>query len=445
MSINKSSLSKRIKIIFKKFISLIKIAKNYLRMQKDGEIVKSDIVIFSYDVDRSDIVDGLAFSKILDPLINQLSEYKLRVLNLGYPGCKLTGEKTYGNVVSFGRAYVRNEIIKKIKELTSKKSNLKNDSFYYKLLKKIQPKLILGIGVHSELCMEARKLEIPIWEVSHGFGYNPPPPWGWKVKSIPEMPNGILVYDEKSEKTFSEIKNLEVKIVKHPLYQNKDLQINYYTKDINSNVGKLKEKIEKKKVILVIITWGYAGDHGEYEQLKGVLRNGFFPEAIETAMVEMGEDFFWLFRVHPAQITNKEKYANLFNKLSKMTYLYGNMEWIISSTMPIYTLLPLVSAQISMASMASYDAAIFGKKTLLMCPTVRPNQSKPFLFDDLLESGASEFIDCNDQEVLPKLKNWLVSSLDFPTDQNFINFDGLEKIGKVVADLVNQHKCNSEG
>lgn len=424
------------KKIAKKGFSLIKLLKIYWLSPSNFYFRKCDILIFSNDVDRSDIVNGCHFSKILDPLTVILKKSNLQIYNISFPGSKLTGEKTYGNIVNIDKSYIKNEITNKLVSFLSIRKKPNPRSFYCKLLRKTRPRLILGIGLHSEICREAKNLNIPIWEISHGFGYNPPVPWGWENKPISEVPNGILVFDEKSRKTFVEVNNLEVIVVNHPLYQDKGQQLNKFSFELESKIALLKDKINNRKVIMVILTWGYAGDHGEYSYLEGILPNGFFPNAVESAMADIGEDYFWSFRVHPTHITNKEKYARLFNKLSKMKAKYENMDWEYSSSMPLFSLLPIVNKTICMASMASYDAAIFGIKTLFMCPTLNPSQRKPFLFDDLFDKGIASYIDCNDVKASLKLKEWVMETNAFRIDKPLGLADKFNDIKDVISKLL---------
>jgi hypothetical protein len=172
-----------------------------------------------------------------------------------------------------------------------------------------------------------------------------------------------------------------------------------------------------KKNVLVSLSTGYAGDHVPNTPYGNILKNGFYPEFLEQLFQKTKTSIRWLIRCHPLHLRNEILYERLFQKLKELTIRYSNVEWEMPSKAPFSAIMQVASGQITMASMASYDAAYFGIPTLLMCPFANPNQTKPFLFDDLYERGYAKHISVSDLKALEKTEKW-INELSKAKDEN---------------------------
>ena len=91
-----------------------------------------------------------------------------------------------------------------------------------------------------------------------------------------------------------------------------------------------------------------------------------------------------------------------------------------------------------MSSMTTYDAAYFGIKTLLLCPTLMswPNEK---LFKDLVNSGYAEY----GQFDSTKIQSWVKNVV--PCDEPFQSTNAKDWDSVVTWMLKSPYKRNSKG
>jgi len=368
-------------------------------------IKKSDVVLFCSDNDRADKLNNKNYSRVLDTIYDDLISRGYDCINISLPLNIEVKNKSWGYVLSFNRSYFIAKINEKLSILINKLLFRKtNDSrkhivqYYDNILKLSKPNLIFVIGCVPELAIAARNNNILIIEPLHGFGYTKVP-WRWSEFNKEHLPNIIICFDAISANSFVELEKKDVKI-----YEINSMWLNRFKKE---NWNKLPDEwlsiINKlnnnKKNILVSLTWGYAGDHGDKNEFRGILSNGLIPESIIEIIKYTQDSINWYFRLHPKHLRNKNKYSKHFRLLNKLKSEYKNVEWEISTISPLPLVLETVSGVISMSSMVPYDAAYFGIKSLILCPTIFQPNSNPN-FNDLISNGIAEYQDLNDEKLI---------------------------------------------
>jgi hypothetical protein len=255
-------------------------------------------------------------------------------------------------------------------------------SFYKYLFRKTNPNIVFTIGAPDQLCYEGRLKDILTVEILHGIGYQFIP-WGWNEKSTEYLPKAILSLDKVSTSSFSFLSNQGINILTIPNpFLKRFLPNRIY---LLPNEWKMGIGSNDKKRILVSLTWGYWGDHGEFTEFAGILTNGLFYEELAD-IIGSDRDVFWCLRLHPVQIT-KEKYRELRDFLDRFVKDNSNCEWIQSSSLPFPVIAANCAGNISMASMSCYDAAAMGVPSLMLCPTIQPGGVHEDWFEDLVEEG----------------------------------------------------------
>jgi hypothetical protein len=352
-------------------------------------IKKNKVLFFIGDTSRSLSLKNKAFSPLADSLQLDLEARGISCQTVALPWSRLLGSKAYGNPVSINNDRFFEVVFKKIKLTKFYKYIYNYRNPYHKIILKAEPKFIISIGCPEDLCKEARLAAVPHAELLHGMGYKPIP-WGWGKRRIETLPQIILSLDQTSFQTFSVLKSKKIRtyIIPHPMYK---------------NINNLKLQKIETKTFLVSLTWGYAGDHGDQEMLKGILKNGLFPEKLLN-VIKNTENINWKFRLHPVQKV-LSKYKDLVKKLNMLLEPYPNCEWEKASGNSFPEVIKDCTGHLTMSSMTCYDAAYFGITSLVFCPTLRSGLYKN-MFSDLESKGYVKKIEFSEKYV----EKWLLDA-----------------------------------
>ncbi|MDB9402169.1 hypothetical protein PN459_19640 [Microcystis aeruginosa CS-567/02-A1] len=391
----------------KKYFELIKTYLNWFSSAKSPDTYQSlgkcDVLLCCHDVNRGDTLDGLPYSKLIDSVSEDLMDKGWVCRQFAHPFSVLTGNKAWGNPASGNRRFLLIVIYTKICKVfpflssinLSKNTKLplsNPDTFYHELFDITQPSCVITIGSPDAMCRAARCRSIPVVELLHGIGYTPVP-WGWDQKPACNLPTGILSLDDVSTKTFSALhsQGIEVKQIPHPFFRR------FLNEESREKLP--PEWLQKptwlpagKTIILVSLQWGYDGDHGSYTEFAGILNNGLIPDQVIDAVEQTRDTVFWLFRLHPVQL-RQNKYNHHRRFLDKLIQNHPNCEWRESSMLPLPLILSYCAGHVTMGSMTAYEAAFMAVKSLLLCPTLKPNGSNSCWFPDLRELGFAELGD----------------------------------------------------
>ena len=332
---------------------------------------KADVLVLCSDADRQSSMNGKLFSEYTDSIVKDLIDRGFTVLSVAHPFAQNVGTACFNEPISINRKYLFNTILLKFTNCFLFKFLLIED-IYTKILNRVQPKIIFTIDSPIRLVKAARNLNIHMIEVAHGIGYIKLV-WGWTYRSEMQLPNEILVYDEISAKTFSGLSNLKVTKVAHPIKRK-------YSR------LKFQKKTYSIKNILIPLSWGYDGDHGEYIEQKNILKNGLLPEELIT-LFGKSTDFKWNIRLHPVHMANKSFYKRHFRLLDYLADTYEHIEYKKTSCDNLEDVLAYTDAVVSMQSMIVYDAAYCGIKSLVLCPNTLPGGVNKAFAEDLVRTG----------------------------------------------------------
>jgi hypothetical protein len=221
--------------------------------------------------------------------------------------------------------------------------------------------------------------------VFHGIGYTFIP-WGWDKRKIEQLPSHILALDDVSLKTFDKLKRLDVEIrkIEHPF--NKRFLIKRYRDKLPSNWITPRHDLHGKNVVLISLSYGYDND---YEDFKGILNNGMFYDDFLEVFEKTRGTIHWGIRFHQVQMTTK-KHQKKFDFVHKLCKQFDNVEYQWFTNNPLPLVLQHCSANVTMISMSAYDAALFGVRTLALCPNLRNGSKYSNYFEDLVSQGFLE-------------------------------------------------------
>jgi hypothetical protein len=375
-----------------------------------NEFSKEDFLLICSDNDKSDCLNSQSYSRILDTLYDDLKLRGYNCKNIAVPYSLKVKDKSWGNPLSFNRLYFKSKICQKLLLVLNslffiqRNASLPIVNYYQSILNRFNPKVVFVIGCVPELAIAGFLENVTIVEVLHGFGYSNIP-WGWDRLSKEQLPSAIISFDSVSTLTFSSLKSKNVKIYEiESLWKNR-FKI-FYSEKLPEEWQSFSNKtLSNKKNILFPLTWGYADDHIDRNEFSNILENGLFPESIIRLVEKTQKNVNWLFRLHPKHLNNTSLYFRHFQLLSDLKNKYENIEWEIASKIPLPILLESVSGVISMSTMVPYEAADFGIRSLVICPTIKIPGIYPD-FKDLIANGFVEYADFNDET---SIFDWVVN------------------------------------
>lgn len=345
-----------------------------------------DVVVCCGDSDRTDVLDGLAYSRMTDGLSEALEKMGATVQGFALPYARLVGPYTFANAASANRIFFLQSVVDRVCRLFGSNSRMDAaaQGFYARMLKRTGAKSLVGIGLSAAAIKAARAEGARSVEVLHGYGYSAIP-WGWdKARAI--LPDMVLAFDDVSAATFRQLqpRGMTVCTIENYWYR-KFLDQDEFQR-LPLTWREMPWLPSGKKVVLVSLSWGYDGDHGEYTFFAGVLKNGLFPDELRNVIELAGDGYFWVFRLHPVQVMSA-RYAHYKNVLDELCSEYGNCEWERGTQAALPALLGRCDAHISMVSMTAYDAAFLGVCSLMLCPTLKAGGVYERMFCDLEALG----------------------------------------------------------
>jgi len=367
-----------------------------------------DVLLCCHDVDRSDMLEGQAYSRLIDSIAEELIRDGWKCAQFALPPSVLVGNKAWGKPVSANRRLFLGRILLKLHRLVEKTGiRLSTETvnwitsyeqrFYDELFDRTRCRVIITIGSPPTMCKAAHSRGLPVVELLHGIGYTKIP-WGWDQQGPELLPKGILSLDDVSTKTFSALnaKGVVIKQIPHPWLKRflNPEAMRYLPEEWKVVPEWLLG--EQRKRILLSLQWGY---DGELEKYSGILPNGIIHDEVLSAISATQETVMWLIRLHPVQL-RKSRYVRHHKFVRNLCEQLSNCEWQQSSKLPLPLLLNYTDGHITMSSMTAYDAASQGVSSLLLCPTLRFGGFHYGMFQDLLESGYATLGALNAQTIL---------------------------------------------
>lgn len=339
---------------------------------------KFDVLFIHHDADKSASLNNKAYSPLLAEIDFIFQKKNLTTTFFSIPPTRLIGNESFHNCWTVNWIFLIRKIEYKINFSSTEKSFFIIYISY--LLRKLSIKYIISIGTDPQFTEAARNLGIPFIEVLHGFGYATDD-WKYSKRKKSALPTHLISFDSVSSKTFLNACGSFTKVIeaKHPIVSgyNNPATTQFERWPFKPNCSRTK------KVIIFFLQWGYAG---EVPHLKNILENCLFPKELLQIISETKNDVHWLFRLHPVQNKGLE-----YNKqklyLKRVLEKYNNVEFEKCSEKPLNSVLKSVDGAMSMSSMATYDAAAVGIKSLLFCPSLKGEGRWASYFKDLEETG----------------------------------------------------------
>ena len=372
-------------------------------------------LIWSTKNDKSEMIDGKFFSKLIDPTVKMIKEKNIACTEI-VGGLEGSEKDSYlcENFICFLDYYQKpkkislGKIIQGIKKkcgFLEKSFDLGMERAFAKILENEKITDVIGIEIPIELIFECKKRKIPIFEIAHGYGYSKQkPPSCMRNRRKELFPDHLIVLDGIAYKNLVGVsENQTVHFCEHPFLNDYD----HWANQVGEKAKAFLDELEKKRKVIVLcsLNWGYDKDHPEMRHLDGILKNGLMHESLIDTINKTKSDIHWLIRPHPVHVKNKIKYRKHFEFLENLKNKLGNVDWELCSQIPLMILMRNVDRHVTMRSETAYDAALLGVKTVFLCPLIKIEE----YFKDIIEAEFASTCELKSEAILSKLKDEPIS------------------------------------
>lgn len=425
-------LSFEIKKLKREKLEIIKFLKKALNFIELYEIKECEVILICSDEDRGLDIDGYAYSPIIDSLNDKFKKNGISTQIVSTPSLKQSKIKRYGTVKEINSLYLRSLIKKKIKSLFFKAPRNRIDfeeDLWRKVLKKANPRAIIGIQPSPSLCVAAKKLSIWIADIQHGVisreGY-----YGEKYRSNYECnswPSSILCWDEDSQLNVHKITNkkIETIITGNPWVARLN-RTDTNDSLANNLIKKYKVNVKKNVIILITLQWGY-------ERISEIDKSGI-PSALLAYIKSRGEKIDWWIRIHPVQL--RGNLSKPITKILKEEFAgYSNIFWDAPTKAPLPILMESVDLHMTWSSAATIEASWFGIKTALLSTDV--NLLKEW-FSEKIEKNIAEIVCLNENQIA----FWIENNSTLVRSKNELAYNQYELIENFIQKI--DKLCKSE-
>lgn len=395
--------------------------KALLKKDSFNSASPSEYLFISNDGCKASTMGGYHIDKYLDPVIQILRDSSHSTISLSFPFSTLSSEKCWNPTHSFNRSFFMATVADKYMRVFGVRSQ-KRKKLFSKILIKLAPKTVFCVGFSPYLSEAARELNIKVVEIFHTAGYKEVPVYLNDFSDI-QLPTHIIVFDEMSQETFSQFRGgvMESHLSVNPWPQFVKKFKGDHPELFQSNTPNIET--HSKKRVLFTISWGFDGDHGQFTELQGIVKNGLIPESVLEAVRNTQGTVDWMFRLHPAQL-HSPAYAKTRKKLDRLLQDLPNAEWEICSTQNLSEVISQTTHHISMESVTSYEAARNGIKSLLMSPLLAPGMSQASRFEDLRSLEYVQVGDWNSNQIV----EWVLNTERIEPFETLNNAPPFEKV-----------------
>lgn len=360
------------------------------------KIKQSDLLFIVHDNSRSAKVDNLKYAPIIDTIIDDLGS-GVSNITLAAPFSKHFGKSCYGNVVMFNRpllfAYLKKFILLRSSRIINIDSDPVIQAWKF-ILKKIQPKIIIGVNPSPELCIVAKGMDIYVADIQHGIiapgnYYDLCKRYNIKQQGWPDI---ILCWDQFSknfvESTIGSF--VDSIVIGHPAI------FSMASRKLSPLLANKVRSIEQIS-ILVTLTSICPESHLNDLHFKKI----GIPESLVNFILKNGADFNWHLRLHPAQFANSKK--EVYHYLSDLFKDVLNVFWEDSNNGTLHTALSKSSVHITFNSASAREAALMGVKSGILD---NDEEIVNLYFSDLIRNGLAAMINLQD---ISGFKTWLIN------------------------------------
>lgn len=338
--------------------------KGFFEIDNLKSIEKAPVMFFCHDFTRNYEFNKKKYSSLVDTINDLVMSKGLRTITIARPYSHFSTTECYGNVVKVNGGFARARFLDFFLNIFKKNNcNLFQIKFWNKTLSHIDCKIIIGIEPFKELVISAKKNEIIVFDLQHGIISSTPPPHFYRL-SLREpdqngWPNYIICRDLES---FMFLNNNR-KLYTVPLLLGHPWVSRFFS---NNNSDLLLNEVEEKfknlfhKPIILFSLQHLRDENGtphDYSKIPNSIVN--------LIKSDFGKKFQWCIRLHPI-LLSEPNYTLVNNNLFFIFKDQTNVEWNISTKVPLPFLLKYTRLHFTRDSSTAFEAAQLKIKTGLL-------------------------------------------------------------------------------
>lgn len=324
-----------------------------------------DVLLVRHDHDCGYIFHGLAYAQIIDSFGDLCEKRDLTVRSVATLGSGLIGEKAYRSPVTFSRSDsiigISGMIVRLLRGRNFRIQWEKQQriTLWCRILEKARPKYVIGILPDEYLCTAAKLKKIPVYDLQHGVISGGDHYYGETYRrETPQqkLPDAFLLWDSQSADLVTRWalgKCIPVRIIGNPWFirflraQADDLLVAEASAD-NYGTG------DPRPCILVSLQWGIAS--GLPEQVC----NGILAPELEQVIRDTIEQYNWIIRLHPVQLSDTAEREATIKYLSDTFGTKMALQWVKTSKIPLPVILSTSDLHITCMSSIVAEASWMG-------------------------------------------------------------------------------------
>lgn len=325
-------------------------------------------MLFCHDFTRNYNYKGLQYSSLIDSLNELFLKKGMKPLTIARPYSVIPPENSFGEVFTvnggFARARFADLIFNKLLGFFSSKSQ-KKDYFqklwWERIIKKIAPKMIIGVEPFKEICLAARTLGIPVFDVQHGIIACTPSAHFYRLIHRDPFqagwPDFIIARDSNTHDWLGLNRSQHVQSlhIGHPWLSR--FSAKNITEDqlVLEALNSIKKENDKP---VILYSLQHLRDANGYPHSYAHL-----PDILERYIKsESGEKYNWWIRLHPI-LLSEPNYSIVTNLLSEKFGTCPNIQWESPTNAPLPCVLRFTNLHFTRDSSLTSEAALFGVKT----------------------------------------------------------------------------------
>lgn len=347
-------------------------------MSESSSEAGAHFLFFSADANRSELREGKAWDKVLDPIATCVGRAGLVSVTFAYPGSLLYGEKTFLNVQPVQRKetiLLKRLVSRGLAELISKRppeqtprifrhiysklmallirSEIANP--YRKPLVKLKPNLVFATNANPLLCETSGSLGIPVVEVLHARG-NSGFYKTWRSKSASQVPDGVIAYDDASAEAFRKV----LPVLQLPNYRYSEEKALSRRWELSNEGSKYLESAAAFPHVIA-----FTATYGPHQWGPDFIDGGIPIELLR--LVDAREDTFLQVRLHPV-MRFRQSYFERLAQLKQTLRCFSRVNFETASKAPLYSILGISTVHLTFESLAVYEAADDGLSSYFLRP-----------------------------------------------------------------------------
>lgn len=381
---------------------------------KDGwsGLKEADVLVTRHDADCGYRYEEKSYSPIIDTIVENCFHKSLSVQSVATPFSQLTGSQAFNSPVAFNRSFFAIALLVRVLSIFIGKENGKRfgdsrkTAVWLRILKRVNPKIVIGIQPDIGLCRASRSMNIPVYDIQHGaIGIGDK----WYGNILPktvddsDLPSGFLCWDHQSTsdlQNWAPKRGMTINVVGNPWFQrfqypdDKDVLVQHAIRS-----GHIFA--DEKPVVLVALQWGL---HLHYYPEKDF--NKVMCKALEDVIKRTHGRYNWLLRLHPVQLTGDEgRFCEDY--LSREFGVCSGVEWHNASLIPLPLLLSQADLHITDMSAVVISASSFGVPSALLNPYLNEGGILEKLYEYERKSGIATVVN---QDV-DAIESWIEEKL----------------------------------